>query len=237
LASVSANDRPISGIATCSCRVLQLPTKALIAEQIAQIDRARNLTQRIATLINRIASVGAALQVGGGVTATLTRQVSLYGDIAWQSHVGNAGGFRGSVANGGLRSAFGASPSTPQAPVVSPACAAARSYLLFFPWDKVTLTDRARQIIREAADNSTDVQYTRIEVNGYTDTSGTAKYNQGRSARRAEAVAADLVRDGVPPNVIAIAGFGQTHLLDEDSGCCRTACSVIPVLAAGDGWR
>ena len=35
------------------------------------------------------------------------------------------------------------------------------------------LTDRARQIIREAADNSTHIQYTRIEVNGYTDTSGT----------------------------------------------------------------
>ena len=37
------------------------------------------------------------------------------------------------------------------------------------------LTDRARQIIREAAENSTRVQYTRIEVNGYTDTSGTPR--------------------------------------------------------------
>jgi OmpA-OmpF porin, OOP family len=42
-----------------------------------------------------------------------------------------------------------------------------------FDWDKATLTDRARQIIREAADNSMKVPYTRIEVNGYTDTSGT----------------------------------------------------------------
>jgi hypothetical protein len=42
-----------------------------------------------------------------------------------------------------------------------------------FDWDKATLTDRARQIIGEAADNSTKVPYTRIEVNGYTDTSGT----------------------------------------------------------------
>ena len=93
------------------------------------------------------------------------------------------------------------------------ASGAARSYLVFFDWDKATLTDRARQIIREAADNSTHVQYTRIQVNGYTDTSGTPKYNQGLSVRRAEAVAAELVRDGVPRNVITIPGFGETHLL------------------------
>ena len=55
----------------------------------------------------------------------------------------------------------------------------ARSYLVFFDWDKATLTDRARQIIKEAADNSTHVQYTRIEVNGYTDTSGTHSVQSG----------------------------------------------------------
>ena len=84
---------------------------------------------------------------------------------------------------------------------------------MFFDWDKYNLTDRARQIIAEAAQNSTRVQYTRIEVNGYTDTSGSARYNQGLSVRRAEAVAAELVRDGVPRNAISIQGFGETHLL------------------------
>ena len=64
---------------------------------------------------------------------------------------------------------------------------------MFFDWDKATLTDRARQIIREAADNSTHVQYTRIEVNGYTDTSGTPQYNMGLSIRRAGAVKAELI--------------------------------------------
>ena len=89
----------------------------------------------------------------------------------------------------------------------------ARSYLVFFDWDKATLTNRARQIIKQAAENSTHVQYTQIEVNGYTDTSGPAQYNQKLSMRRAQAVAAELVRDGVPGNVIAIKGFGETHLL------------------------
>jgi outer membrane protein OmpA-like peptidoglycan-associated protein len=113
----------------------------------------------------------------------------------------------------GLRYNFGVAPPPPPAPAAVPAQAPARSYLVFFDWDKATLTDRARQIIREAADNSTKVQYTRIEVNGYTDTSGTPRYNQGLSVRRARAVQAELVKDGVPANAITIQGFGDTHLL------------------------
>jgi OOP family OmpA-OmpF porin len=50
-------------------------------------------------------------------------------------------------------------------------------------------------------------------VNGYTDTSGTPQYNQGLSLRRGQAVAAELVKDGVPKAAIAIQGFGETHLL------------------------
>jgi hypothetical protein len=115
----------------------------------------------------------------------------------------------------GIRYAFGITPpaSAAPAPVAAPAPAPARSYLVFFDWDQATLTARAQQIIKEAADNSTKVQYTRIEVNGYTDTSGTAQYNQGLSVRRAQVVAAELVKDGVPKTAIAIQGFGETHLL------------------------
>jgi len=117
----------------------------------------------------------------------------------------------------GLRYAFN-TPSPP-APAAAPAAQAApapapsRSYLVFFDWDKSTLTDRARQIIHEAADNSRRVQYTRIMVNGYTDTSGTPQYNMGLSIRRARAVEGELVRDGVSQNAISIQGYGETHLL------------------------
>ena len=97
--------------------------------------------------------------------------------------------------------------------MAAPAPAPSRSYLVFFDWDKASLTYRARQIIHEAADNSTHVQYTRIEVNGYTDTSGPPAYNQGLSMRRAQAVAGELVRDGVPQGSISIQGFGETRLL------------------------
>jgi len=114
----------------------------------------------------------------------------------------------------GLRYAFGvAPPAAPPVAVAAPAPAPARTFQIFFDWDKATLTDRARQIVREAAEASTKVQTTRIEVNGYTDTSGSPQYNKGLSVRRAEAVAAELVKDGVARNAISIQGFGQTHLL------------------------
>jgi OOP family OmpA-OmpF porin len=114
----------------------------------------------------------------------------------------------------GVRYAFNvAAPVAAPVAQPAPAPAAARSYLVFFDWDKATLTDRARQIVKEAADNSTRVQYTRIEVNGYTDTSGTPKYNQDLSVRRAHAVQIELIKDGVPQTAITIQGFGDTHLL------------------------
>ena len=114
----------------------------------------------------------------------------------------------------GLRYNFGQPPPPPPpTPVAVPASAPSRSYLVFFDWDKAILSDRARQIIKDAADNSSKVQYTRIEVNGYTDTSGTKQYNQGLSVRRAQAVQAELVRNGVPANAITIQGFGDTKLL------------------------
>jgi OmpA-OmpF porin, OOP family len=115
----------------------------------------------------------------------------------------------------GVRYNFGQAAPAPEAPPAAavPPSPVSRSYLVFFDWDRATLTDRARQIVAEAAANSTKVQYTRLEVNGYTDTSGTPKYNQGLSVRRAQAVAAELVKDGVPKSAIAIQGFGETHLL------------------------
>jgi outer membrane protein OmpA-like peptidoglycan-associated protein len=114
----------------------------------------------------------------------------------------------------GLRYAFNAAPPPPPAPPPAPVPASVtRNYLVFFDWDRADLTDRARQIIAEAASNSKKVQHTRIQVNGYTDTSGTPQYNMKLSLRRAQNVAAELVKDGVAKNEIAIQGFGETHLL------------------------
>ncbi len=121
----------------------------------------------------------------------------------------------------GLRYAFDtAPPPPPPAPVVvPPAPTPARTYLVFFDWDRSDLTARAREIVAEAAQASTHIQTTRIEVNGYTDNSAAhpgprgEKYNLGLSNRRAQSVKAELIRDGVPANAIDIHGYGEAHPL------------------------
>jgi outer membrane protein OmpA-like peptidoglycan-associated protein len=121
------------------------------------------------------------------------------------------------VVEGGFRYAFGvAAPMAPAptpAPVAAPVPPAAKTYLVFFDWDKYNLTPRATQIIAQAASDSHTQSTTTIDVSGYTDTSGTPTYNQGLSERRAKAVAAQLVTDGVPMSEIAIHAYGETHLL------------------------
>ncbi|MBW6401240.1 OmpA family protein [Roseomonas sp. HJA6] len=111
----------------------------------------------------------------------------------------------------GVRYNFGRTAAPVAAPVVAPP--PARTFLVFFDWNRDNLTDRARQIIAEAAQASRTQQVTRLEVNGYTDTSGSAQYNMGLSIRRANNVAAELVRLGIPRNQIVARGFGETNLL------------------------
>ncbi len=111
----------------------------------------------------------------------------------------------------GVRYNFGRTAAPVAAPVAAPA--PARTFLVFFDWNRDNLTDRARQIIAEAAQASRTQQVTRLEVNGYTDTSGSAQYNMGLSIRRANNVAAELVRLGIPRNQIVARGFGETNLL------------------------
>ncbi len=118
----------------------------------------------------------------------------------------------------GLRYSFGAppappAPSPPASVQAPPAPPATRTYLVFFDWDRADLSERARQIVAEAAAASTKVPTTRIDVNGYTDLSGSPAYNQRLSVRRAESVEAELVRDGVPKDEIVVRGFGESDPL------------------------
>jgi len=123
----------------------------------------------------------------------------------------------------GLRYAF----NQPQAvvPVVAPPPApvqsVARTYLVFFDWNRADLTDRARQIIADAAAARTSARATRIEVAGHADRSGSDRYNQALSLRRAETVASELGRRGVSRSDIDIQAFGESR----------------PLVATADGVR
>ncbi|NSL92219.1 OmpA family protein [Acetobacter syzygii] len=122
----------------------------------------------------------------------------------------------------GLRYEFNPAPPPPPpaAAIAAPAPQAARSYLVFFDWDKADLTDRARSIVNEAAQAAAHVAVTRITVSGYTDNSSAhpgekagEEYNMKLSLRRATAVKAELMRDGIAGSTIDIHGYGDTHPL------------------------
>lgn len=101
----------------------------------------------------------------------------------------------------------------PAAPAAAAAPAPSRTFLVFFDWNRADLTDRARQIINEAAQQARAQRSTRIEVAGHADRSGAVQYNQALSRRRAETVAAELVRLGVAREEIAVTAFGETQPL------------------------
>jgi outer membrane protein OmpA-like peptidoglycan-associated protein len=100
----------------------------------------------------------------------------------------------------------------PPAPAVQPPVVPQR-YMVFFDFDKSTLTPEAKNILASAAAEYKRNGYVRIDVTGHTDTMGTGSYNQALSERRAAAVKAELVRLGLDPNSIDAVGVGKNGLM------------------------
>jgi outer membrane protein OmpA-like peptidoglycan-associated protein len=90
---------------------------------------------------------------------------------------------------------------------------AQRAFQVFFDFNKSDLTGAARQVIKAAAQTAQSGHFVHLVVTGHTDTVGSARYNQGLSERRAEAVKAELVADGLPDGEITTQGVGKTGLL------------------------
>ncbi len=98
----------------------------------------------------------------------------------------------------------------PQQPVALPAV---RSFLIFFDFDRADLTPRARDIVAEAVRSTQRVPVTRIDVSGHADRTGSEVYNQRLSMARAESVAQEMQRWGVPRQMIDIHSYGDTRPL------------------------
>jgi outer membrane protein OmpA-like peptidoglycan-associated protein len=108
---------------------------------------------------------------------------------------------------------FGAPPAPPPpAPPAPPPPPTHQVYLVFFDWDKYNITPEGQQIIQLAANQYRSGGRVTLQVTGYTDTSGSAGYNQRLSERRANAVAAALEHLGVPRSDMVVAGRGMNDL-------------------------
>jgi OmpA-OmpF porin, OOP family len=111
----------------------------------------------------------------------------------------------------GVNYHFGAPPPPPPAPMAAPAPppAAPKVFIVFFDWDKDTITPEGQQIIAQAADAYKAGAPVQIQVTGYTDRSGSPGYNQRLSERRANNVARALAALGVPKDQMIVAGRGE----------------------------
>jgi iron complex outermembrane receptor protein len=98
-------------------------------------------------------------------------------------------------------------------PAVQAVAPAPRSYLVFFDFNKSDLTLQATQIVGAAAKNAGPAHVTQLTVTGHTDTVGSDAYNMRLSRRRAESVAAELEKDGIPSSEIEIVAKGKRDLL------------------------
>ncbi|MBV9015789.1 MAG: OmpA family protein [Alphaproteobacteria bacterium] len=108
-----------------------------------------------------------------------------------------------------LTYSFGAPPF---APAVLPAAIAApqrQLFLVFFDWDRDTITPDGMRVIQQAAAAYRAGGYVQVQVTGFTDRSGSPGYNQRLSERRAANVAAALAGLGVPRTQMLVTGHGE----------------------------
>ena len=103
-------------------------------------------------------------------------------------------------------------PPPPLPPAPPPPPPAPKVFLVFFDWDKYNITPEGERIIELAAQQYKAGGSVKIQVNGYTDTTGSFAYNQRLSERRANAVASRLAALGVARSDMAVAGHSFNDL-------------------------
>jgi len=111
-----------------------------------------------------------------------------------------------------------ASPPAPTAVVMPPGGAASgpkpapREFLVFFDFDRATLTAAGRRVIEEAVMAYQRDQTSAIVVRGFTDAVGTAAYNLELSHRRATAVYEYMIEKGVAARDMGVDWQGKNNL-------------------------
>ncbi|MEO5374136.1 MAG: OmpA family protein [Alphaproteobacteria bacterium] len=182
-----------------------------------------------------------AYQGLAGASYRLNDAVSLFSDYRYfatkdadlktDSGVGVKGEYASHTVMLGLRYSFGAPKAAPAAetrpapapaamvqappppPPPAPAAAPPRNFLVFFDFDKATLTSQANGILAEAATAAKSGGATRIEATGHADRSGSDQHNVALSKKRVDAVKRELMRRGVPERDIVVTAKGESEPL------------------------
>jgi len=165
---------------------------------------------------------GFAVQPIVGVSYSITPQISLAAEYRYLYGVDEVK-FNGTPITNHehhfLLSAtwhFG-SPAAPPPPVAAPpapppaaAVPAKQMFIVFFEFDKSSLTADGRRVV-DAAAAAFKSGKSSVAIAGYTDLAGTQQYNLALSKRRADRVKTALVQDGVVASAITESWHGKEN--------------------------
>ncbi|MFA7276129.1 MAG: OmpA family protein [Pseudobdellovibrionaceae bacterium] len=94
-----------------------------------------------------------------------------------------------------------------------PMAAEDAKYLVFFDFDSSKVDDGGNNVVDSVATEIKKQTISAVKVVGYTDTSGSKKYNKRLSAKRANAVRDSLIARGVDPNLLVVDSKGEEELM------------------------
>jgi len=105
---------------------------------------------------------------------------------------------------------------------------------VLFKLNSASLTSDARERLAKVAGVLIAYPDIQVEVDGYTDNTGSAGYNQQLSQQRAETVRSYLVQQGVPSGSVAAKGFGPNDpIASNDSSEGRRQNRRVNLVVSG----
>lgn len=84
-------------------------------------------------------------------------------------------------------------------------------FIVFFDWDSTVITPEAVTILDSMTTTYPGCGGAAVTVSGYADRSGSDRYNQGLSERRADMVKQFLAGRSIPDSAVTAKGFGETN--------------------------
>jgi outer membrane protein OmpA-like peptidoglycan-associated protein len=126
----------------------------------------------------------------------------------------------------GLRWEFGEPPAPPAAappppppppapppppPPVAPQPPQTQEFIIYFAFDSANLDDAAKAIVKQVIAYNQSHPGIRIALAGHTDLAGSPDYNVRLSLRRADAVRAELLAQGVGADHISVTALGESQ--------------------------
>ena len=97
-------------------------------------------------------------------------------------------------------------------PAAPPPAPLPESGRIYFEFDEYDLTPEARAALDDMIFDIRDRELGGIVAAGHADTAGPPDYNMDLSEKRANTVATELVRAGIPAQIITTEAYGETDL-------------------------